>query len=95
MRDVQHYRRLGGVVFDIQRYADEQPEFGAMVRQVVGVTDAELRQRQLSRVLGRPLGFEAQPRQDLDGLFLVGRPADGRLIKPQLAFFNAGRLPVA
>ncbi len=89
-----HYQRLGGVVFDIQRFSEEQLEFGPLIRHLVGVSDSELRHRALSRTLGRTLAFEAQPRRDLDGIFLAGRSVHARSIKPQLAFFNAGRVPV-
>lgn len=89
-----HYQRLGGVVFNIQRFSEEQLEFGPTIRHLVGVSDSELRHRALSRTLGRTLAFEPQPRRDLDGIFLAGRPVHARSIKPQLAFFNAGRVPV-
>src|SRR6185369_12715991 len=36
----------------------------------------------------------ARPRQDLDFIFLAADARQGRLIKPQLNFFKAGRVPV-
>ena len=75
------------------RYGDSELDFGNLVRQAVGITAASLRERQLQRVLGVELSFDAQPRPDLDAIFIAAHPPQGRLIKPQLAFYNAGDLP--
>ncbi|MDJ0655313.1 MAG: penicillin-binding protein activator [Xanthomonadales bacterium] len=91
---IERYTDLGGAVLDIQRYAPRQQDHSLIVKQMVGVTDSEVRRRRLSGLLGEQLSFEAQPRHDLDGVFLAARPQDARLIKPQMAFYNASAIPV-
>ena len=90
---VTRFEQLGGQILGSYRYGETELDFGNVVRQAVGIIEASLRERQLRRVLGADLSFEAQPRHDLDAIFVAARPAQGRLIKPQLAFYNAGDLP--
>ena len=90
---VTRFERLGGRILGTYRYGESERDFGNVVRQAVGIIEASLRERQLQRVLGEELSFEAQPRHDLDAIFIAARPTQGRLIKPQLAFYNAGDLP--
>ncbi|MEM9532937.1 MAG: penicillin-binding protein activator [Pseudomonadota bacterium] len=89
-----HFTRLGGVIISQATFQPLGQDFSAQVSQLVGTTDAEIRRRQLARAFGFPLSFEARPRHDLDAVFLAARTEPARLIKPQLAFFNAGQIPV-
>ncbi|MEM9182432.1 MAG: penicillin-binding protein activator [Pseudomonadota bacterium] len=91
---VEHFDRLGGVVLEVQQFQPLAQDFGAQVSALLGTTSAELRRRQLARAFRFSVGFEAFPRHDLDAVFLAARAAPARLIKPQLAFFNAGDIPV-
>jgi outer membrane PBP1 activator LpoA protein len=89
----ERFQQLGGIVLGQYRYNDASVDYGAVVRESVGITEASLRERQLQRVLGEPLSFDAQRRHDNDAIFIAARPRQARQIKPQLAFYNAGNLP--
>ena len=58
------------------------------------IDESEARGKSLATVLRQPVEFEAQRRNDIDVIFLAARPRQGRLIKPQLRFFDAGEVPV-
>ncbi len=91
---IEHFQRLGGVILEVQQFQPLAQDFSNQVSQLVGTTSAELRRRQVSRLFSFPVGFEARPRHDLDAVFLAARAEPARLIKPQLAFYNAGEVPV-
>ncbi|MEM9603797.1 MAG: penicillin-binding protein activator [Pseudomonadota bacterium] len=58
------------------------------------LTDQSLaRRRSLEAALGTKLTFETTPRQDIEALFIPVSPALGRLLKPQLDFHGAERIP--
>ncbi|MDX1568934.1 MAG: penicillin-binding protein activator [Xanthomonadales bacterium] len=91
---VDRFEALGGVVQDVTAYAEDSVDFSPLIERVVGLDRAQQRRRELQGQLGIPLGFVPQMRPDVDALFMAARPREGRLIKPQLAFHNAGSLPV-
>ncbi len=91
---VEHFQQLGGVILEVQQFQPLSQDFSNQVSQLVGTTQAKLRQRQIARAFRFQVGFEAQPRHDLDAVFLAAKAQPARLIKPQLAFYNAGKVPV-
>ena len=88
------YYSAGGQVIASMRYAEKDVDHSARLKQILGVTQSQQRGNELQRLLGEELGFEASVRGDLDAIFLVANPRQGRLIKPQLKFLDAGYLPV-
>ncbi|MFK7955807.1 MAG: penicillin-binding protein activator [Lysobacterales bacterium] len=91
---IEHFEQLGGVILEVQQFQPLAQDFSNQVSQLVGTTQAELRRRQIARSFRFQVGFEAQPRHDLDAVFLAAKAQPARLIKPQLAFYNAGQVPV-
>lgn len=90
----QHFTAAGGQVLQDSRYISAEADHSAVLRHMLKIDESEARQHALEITLKQPLGFEAQRRDDLDVIFLAARPRQGRLIKPQLRFFDAGRIPV-
>lgn len=91
---VEEYERLGGWVINLATYAPDANDHGAALKETLGLNAGLTRQRNLARLLGRPLEFEANRRNDVDAIFLAARPAQARSLKPQLRFHRAGDLPV-
>ncbi|MEJ2133248.1 MAG: penicillin-binding protein activator, partial [Gammaproteobacteria bacterium] len=64
------------------------------VAQALLIADSELRANRLARILGEQPEFYPRRRKDLDFVFLIARPVEARVLKPMLAFYFAGDLPV-
>jgi len=61
----------------------------------MAIDSSEQRAADLLDLLPRTnLEFTPRRRQDIDFIFLVANPRQGRLIKPTLAFYFAGDIPV-
>lgn len=58
------------------------------------IADSELRAKRVTRILGEEPEFYPRRRKDLDFVFLISRPVEARVLKPMLAFYFAGDLPV-
>lgn len=91
---IQEYSDAGGKVVANMRFAEQDVDHSARLKQILGVTQSQQRGNEVKRIIGGELGFEASVRGDLDAIFLVANPRQGRLIKPQLKFLDAGHLPV-
>ncbi len=88
------FEAYGGNVTEWFTYDEREQDYSALIKQVVGLNDATQRARRVQGDLGTPLVFEPQRRRDIDALFMAARPGVARRIKPQLAFHNAGDLPI-
>ena len=64
------------------------------VAQALLIADSELRANRMARILGQAPEFYPRRRKDLDFVFLIARPVAARVLKPMLAFYFAGDLPV-
>lgn len=91
---VETYLLAGGKVIASNRYLQADVDHSANLKQILGVASSQQRGDRLQRILGMDVGFEASIRGDIDAIFLVANPRQGRLIKPQLKFLDAGHLPV-
>jgi len=91
---VEHYLGLGGQITQTSSYPSQLKDFSKLIPNLVGLNQSESRHRQLERLLETRLKFTAQKRHDLDAVFLAARSTQGKLIKPQFAFFNASDLKV-
>ena len=89
----REWRALGGeVLVDSQFAANDS--YSDLVQQSLLINQSQARRQKLTRLLGTHLEFEPRRRQDLDMIFLIASPEQGRQIKPTLAFHYAGDLPV-
>lgn len=83
----------GGVIAEATHYT-AKTNLGISIEKMLEVDKSEQRWRELSRILDQKVEFEPRRRQDVDMLFLVAPAATARQIKPALAFYYAGDLPV-
>jgi outer membrane PBP1 activator LpoA protein len=85
---------LGGVLLEQQTYDPGQVDHGTVISAALNLDGSKSRHQRLVRLLGQPLEYEARRRQDTDFIFLLATPQQARLLRPQLSFYRASRLPV-
>jgi len=90
----QRWQYLGGQLVDIQSYSLSSRDYAKPVREVLNIDASKKRFRELKRLLGGKLEFEARRRQDVDFIFLASFPEQARQIRPQLKFYDASKIPV-
>jgi outer membrane PBP1 activator LpoA protein len=88
------WNRLGGTLLDHPTYDPAQADHSRVISAALNLDASKARHAALVRLLGRRLEFEPRRRQDVDFIFLLATPEQARLIRPQLSFFRAQRVPV-
>jgi outer membrane PBP1 activator LpoA protein len=91
---VDHWQKLGGTIRLAQTYDPAAADFSEPVKQLLNVAQGEERLERIKKAVGERVHFEPRPRQDIDVVFLAADARSGRLIRPQLSFFRARRVPV-
>jgi len=91
---VETFELGGGQVLENRIYDPANTDQSFLLREVLEVDASEERATRLQRLLGEPLESVAQRRTDVDLIFLAARPDDGRQLRPQLRFFDAGDVPL-
>lgn len=89
-----HWQRLGGVVVSRQSYNEGDVDFSDSIKSLLNVNQSEERKNQIERIVGQKLQFDSRAREDIDFIFLAADAKHGRLIKPQINFYHAARVPV-
>ena len=87
------WQELGGEIVGSAEF-NTNTQFSSMAGWLLHTDQSEERARQLNRLLGETLGFQARRRQDVDMIFIGATPQEARQIKPALAYQYAGNLPV-
>ncbi|MGB5339679.1 MAG: penicillin-binding protein activator [Gammaproteobacteria bacterium] len=88
------WQNLGGTIAETQQYMPGEADHGTPISAALNLDTSQARHQQLVRTLGRQLEFEPRRREDIDFVFLVANPRQARLIRPQLSFYRASRVPV-
>ncbi len=83
-----------GVVTDSARFPPDESNLGDLLKHLLRIDQSEERKARLEARIGLPLAFEPVRRDDFDVIFLAADPVQGRQIKPQLRFHEAGDKPV-
>ncbi len=94
---VGNWQRLGGMLVASKSYRADEVDHSDAIKQLLNINQSLERKERLEKLIHAKLPFEtrdARPRQDIDFIFLVADAKGGRLIKPQLNFFQVGRVPV-
>ena len=85
----------GGILLEQQRYdTSKESPFTSPIKAVLNLDASASRRKRLENLLGENLEFEPATRSDIDYVFLYARPVNARQIIPQLAFFDATKLPI-
>jgi len=88
------WQRLGGIVVAAQDYLLDQSDYTDPVKRLLNIAQSEARKDRIESVAKMKLKFEARPREDIHFIFLATDPRHARLIKPQLNYHHAARVPV-
>ncbi|MCK7580282.1 MAG: penicillin-binding protein activator [Chromatiales bacterium] len=77
-----------------QDYLPDQSDYSDPVKRLLNVAQSEERKDRLETVVKTKLKFEARPREDIDVIFLAADSRHARLIRPQLSYHRASKVPV-
>ena len=89
-----HWSALGGEVVTRATFGSES-EYADIIKRLLGIDASEARAARIISLLPRSgIEFVPRRRQDIDFIFLMANPRQGRQIKPTLAFYFAGDIPV-
>lgn len=103
--DTDDYLRLRGIFADIWRTQGGQvvsevsfsgdSDYAPLVKRLMGIDTSEARAQRLLNILPRAsIDFTPRRRGDIDFIFLIANPRQGRQIKPTLAFYFSEDVPV-
>lgn len=90
----EQWEKLGGIVLTREAYEIKQHDYSDPVKRLLNIDKSLVRKRNLQAITGLKVKFEPRRRQDIDCIFLAADARHGRLIKPQLNYRRASRLPV-
>lgn len=89
------WTQIGGTVLEEANYSSgEGRDFGSVVKRLLNINDSEDRRAEVRKLLGHGVEFQPRRRQDVDVILLAAFPADARLLKPQINFYQGHDLPV-
>ncbi|MGD9388396.1 MAG: penicillin-binding protein activator [Gammaproteobacteria bacterium] len=88
------FQQGGGEVLAWQVFDPRNADFSYPIRALLLLDESGDRHQRIQRILGRGVEFEPRRRHDGDFIFLAARASDALLLRPQLRFHYAGRLPV-
>ncbi|MBQ0718681.1 MAG: penicillin-binding protein activator [Gammaproteobacteria bacterium] len=89
----KYWTALGGRLISATPYSLKQTDFSATVRPALLLDQSQQRAIKLRRTLGKSIEMTAQRRRDIDMVFIIAYPDQGRQIKPTLDFYYAHDLP--
>lgn len=91
---VNYWTSLGGQVVAIDTFGDTR-DYSPVVKRVFSIDASEARAARIRNLIPREnVQFVPRRRQDVDFIFLLANPNEGRQIKPTLAFNFADDVPV-
>jgi len=76
------------------RFQETENDHSAVLERLLQLDQSKARKLQLENTLQMQLDYESVRRDDVDVIFLAANTTQGRLIRPQLRFHNAGDIPV-
>lgn len=87
------WEKLGGVVVNRSQF-QSGANYSNLVKDAMQIESSLQRNREIQSLLGISLQTSPRSRSDVDMIFLIADPAQGRQIKPTFAFHYAGNIPV-
>jgi outer membrane PBP1 activator LpoA protein len=90
----RHFEEIGGMVPASAAYNENTGDHAQAIKSLLDLTGSEHRKARLAAALRVPIEFTPRRRRDLDALFLHAGPAQARLLRPQLGYYQALDLPV-
>ncbi len=84
----------GGQLLASTAYDPGEQDYSSAITRALNLDQSKERFRRLSDLLGMYPEFEPRRREDADFVFIAAYPEQGRLLRPQLKFHYAAKLPV-
>ncbi len=84
----------GGQLLASTAYDPGEQDYSSAITRALNLDQSKERFRRLSDLLGKYPEFEPRRREDADFVFIAAYPEQGRLLRPQLKFHYAAKLPV-
>jgi outer membrane PBP1 activator LpoA protein len=88
------WQKKGGRIATTATYSTNQRDYTQVLEPAFLVKHSQQRAQKLRQILGKTLVYTPKRRRDLDMIFLVAYPQNGRQIKPTLDYLYAADLPV-
>jgi outer membrane PBP1 activator LpoA protein len=90
----EEWQRLGGKLVSTATFSGDS-DYSDVIKQLMAIDSSEARASLLMELLPRSnVEFTPRRRNDIDFIFLIANPLQGRQLKPTLAFHFAGDIPV-
>lgn len=88
-----YWTELGGRVLSVDTFSGS--DYSPTIKHMLAIDQSETRAARIRNLIPRNnIQFTPRRREDVDFIFLLANPAEGRQIKPTLSFHFAGDLPV-
>jgi len=93
---IKAWQQQGGIIADTAVLDPQLSDYSTIISRLLGLTRSQQRADVLQNVLTDALPVTVLPsiRQDLDVIFLFTDQGTARLLKPQIDFHHAGKLPI-
>ncbi|WP_373092111.1 penicillin-binding protein activator [Zhongshania sp.] len=88
------WQQLGGKIVASQTFDSNKNNYSKQIKNILNIDKSQQRLQRLQQIIGIRPNYEPYRRTDLDFIFLLARPNEGRAIKPLLAYHYAGDIPV-
>jgi uncharacterized protein len=85
---------LGGELVAAESFFSSERDYSEPIQRLLALDASEERHRMLVTVLGLKTQFQPRRRDDVDLVFIAGRPEQAKLLGPQLRFHRTGELPI-
>lgn len=89
----EEWEQLGGIVVNRTQF-QTGANYSRLVKDAMQIEQSQIRARELQTLLGIELQSSPRSRSDVDMIFLIADPVQGRQIKPTFSFHYAGNIPV-
>lgn len=83
----------GGVLLEHRLYDTVAADYSWSIEGMLLLGESRARHQRVSAIVGERLAFSPRRRQDADFIFIAANAGSGKLIKPQLRYFDAGDIP--
>ncbi len=90
----ERWLKLGGHVVEVQHYDPKTNDYSLPIRRLLNVDESQERRKSVHRIIGKRVEFIPRRRQDIDFIFMAAFSRQARVIRPQLRFHHAPKVPV-
>ncbi len=88
------FTEAGGTVLATDTIDSEAFDYSEQLTRILDINSSNARKRQIERLLGESVEFEPSIRKDIDVIFMAVDSEQALLLRPQLQFHHAGKLPL-